>query len=219
MPCFLATTEPPRKSERARNRRAKALGWRGRVAYLAADKLWLRLRGKSESQRLPLPARATVETLDLGARAAVFTWTTEDIGFGTGQGWVLQIDPLRGGTKRMVEGYISGACGFVRPLTPTAAGTGAFWIASGATCDVTKTIFAEADRRYAHPRSAAVPGRIILGATRDATATYYLTTSAQAFQDVPDLTSCQITSCTLVRARTLPWRDRTPRRPFGPHPG
>jgi hypothetical protein len=193
--------------------------WRGRLAYVAGGKLWVRLRGKDESRRLPLPAGATVEALDVGSRAAVFTWATDDVGFGIGEGWVLQIDPLRGGTKRMVEGYISGACGFVRPLTPTAAGIGAFWVASGATCDVTRTIFAEADIHYTHPRSAAAPRQLILGATRDTTATYYLSAAPHAVGDVPDPTSCEHATCTIVRARTLRWRDRTPGRPFGPHPG
>jgi hypothetical protein len=119
----------------------------------------------------------------------------------------------------MVEGYISGACGFVRPLTPTAAGVGAFWVASGATCDVTKTIFAEADIHYAHPRSATIPGRLIVGATRDATATYYLSAAPNTVGDVPDRTSCEVTTCAIVRVKALRWRDRTPRRPFGPHPG
>jgi hypothetical protein len=194
--------------------------WRGRLAYVANGKLWVRFRGKDESRRLPLPAHAAVEALDLGPRAAVFTWTTDDVGFGIGEGWVLQVDPLRGGTKRMVEGYISGACGFVRPMTPTAAGVGAFWVASGATCDVTKTIFAEADLHYLHPRSATVPGRhLILGATRDATATYYLSARPHAVGDVPDPDSCEGTPCAIVRVKALPWRDRTPGRPFGPHPG
>jgi hypothetical protein len=193
--------------------------WRGRLAYVAGGKLWVRLRGRDESRRLPLPKGATVETLDLGSRAAVFTWSTEDVGFGIGEGWVLQIDPLRGGTKRMVEGYISGACGFVRPLTPTAAGLGAFWIATGATCDVTKTIFAEADLRYAHPRSATAPGHLILGATRDATSIYYLSAAPHAVRDLPDPASCEGTPCTIVRARAVRWRDRTPGRQFGPHPG
>jgi hypothetical protein len=89
--------------------------WRGRLAYVARGKLWVRFRGKDESRRLPLPAHAAVEALDLGSRAAVVTWTTQDVGFGIGEGWVLQINPLRGDTKRMVESYISGACGFVRP--------------------------------------------------------------------------------------------------------
>ena len=119
----------------------------------------------------------------------------------------------------MVEGYISGACGFVRPLTPTAAGVGAFWVASGATCDVTKTIFAEADLHYAHPRSATAPGRLILGATRDATSIYYLGAAPNAVGDVPDPTSCELTTCTIFRVKALRWRDRTPGRPFGPHPG
>ena len=193
--------------------------WRGRLAYVASGKLWIRFRGKDESRRLPLALGAAVEALDLGPRAAVFTWDTEDVGTGIGEGWVLQIDPLRGGMKRMVDGYISGACGFVRPLTPTAAGVGAFWVASGATCDVTKTIFAEADLHYAHPRSATVLGRLILGATRDATATYYLSAAPHAIGDVPDPDSCERTSCVIVRANVLRWRDRTPGRPFGPHPG
>jgi hypothetical protein len=194
--------------------------WRGRLAYVAGGKLWLRFRGKDESRRLPLPAGAAVEALDLGPRAAVFTWTTDDIGTGIGEGWVLQIDPLRGGTKRMVEGYISGACGFVRPLSPTAAGVGAMWVASGATCDVTKTIFAEADLHYAHPRSATTPGHLIIGATRDATATYYLSAAPHAVGDVPELDSCERTpSCAIVRVKSPRWRDRTPGRPFGPHPG
>jgi hypothetical protein len=193
--------------------------WRGRLAYVAGGKLWVRLRGKDESRRLPLPARAAVEALDLGRRAAVFTWGTDDVGTGIGEGWGLQIDPLHGGTKRMVKGYISGACGFVRPLTPTAAGVGAFWVASGATCDVTKTIFAEADLHYAHPRSATAPGHMILGATRDATSTYYLGAGPHAFGDVPDPDSCELTPCVIVRVKDLRWRDRTPGRPFGPHPG
>ena len=179
---------------------------------------WVRLRGKDEPRRLPLPARATVEALDLGSRAAVFTWTTEDISVGIGEGWVLQIDPLRGGTKRMVEGYISGACGFVRPLTPTAA-IGAFWVASGAKCDVTETIFAEADLHFARPRGAVAPRQLILGATRDATSTYYLSAAPDPTGGVPDPTSCELTGCSIVRIRALPWRDRTPSRPFGPHPG
>ena len=119
----------------------------------------------------------------------------------------------------MVDGYISGACGFVRPLTPTAAGVGAFWVASGATCDVTKTIFAEADLHYAHPRSATAAGHLILGATRDTTSTYYLSAAPHAVRDVPEPTSCEDTTCTIVRVKALRWRARTPGRPFGPHPG
>jgi hypothetical protein len=193
--------------------------WRGRLAYVAGGELWVRFRGKDESRRLPLPSHAAVEALDLGPRAAVFTWATDDVGTGIGEGWVLQVDPLRGGTKRMVKGYISGACGFVRPMTPTAAGVGAFWVASGATCDVTKTIFAEADLHFAHPRSATAAGRLILGATRDASSTYYLSAAPHAVGDVPDPTSCEGTTCSIVRVTALRWRDRTPGRPFGPHPG
>jgi hypothetical protein len=107
----------------------------------------------------------------------------------------------------------------VRVRAPAAVGVGAFWVASGATCDVTKTIFAEADVRYAHPRSATAPGHLILGATRDATATYYLSAAPHAVADVPDPTSCEGTTCVIVRVKALRWRDRTPGRHFGPHPG
>ncbi|HWK28775.1 MAG TPA: hypothetical protein VNS09_19600 [Solirubrobacter sp.] len=191
--------------------------WRGRLAYVAGGKLWL--RDKQTLRRLPLPTHAAVETLDLGPRAAAFTWATKDVGVGIGPGWVLQVDPLRGGSEEMVRGYISGACGFVRPLTPTAAGVGAFWVQSGATCDVTQAIFAEADVHYAHPRSATVAGQLIVGATRDATATYYLSAAPRSIDGPPNRTSCEHTACSLIRVKTLPWRPRTPGHRFGPHPG
>jgi hypothetical protein len=104
-------------------------------------------------------------------------------------------------------------------LTPTAAGVGAFWVASGATCDVTKSIFAESDLDYAHPRSATAPGHLIVGATRDDTSTYYLSAAPHAVQDVPEPTACEDTSCVIVRVSAPHWRDRTPGRHFGPHPG
>ena len=91
--------------------------------------LWVRLRGKDESRRLPLPAGAAVEACHR-RRAAVFTWTT-DVGTGIGEGWVLQVDPLRGGTKPWSRATSAERVGSGRPLTPTAAGAGAFWVASG----------------------------------------------------------------------------------------
>jgi hypothetical protein len=186
--------------------------WRGRLAYVRGRELHIDGRTRA------LPRAATqVEALDLGPRAAVFTWATERA-TGIGEGWTLQLTPLDGSpAKRMVEGYISGACGFVRPYAPTALGVGAFWIASGATCDTTKTIFAAADLHYAHPRSATDPNHLILGAARDATATYWLRGPRTA-GDVPYQTLCQRVRCTLMREPALRWRARTPGRPFGPHP-
>jgi hypothetical protein len=51
------------------------------------------------------------------------------------------------------------------------------------------------------------------------TSTYYLSAAPHAVGDVPDPTSCERTTCAIVRVKALRWRDRTPGRPFGPHPG
>jgi hypothetical protein len=160
-------------------------------------------------------------SLDLGARAAAFVWRSETSDLGEPE-WILQVDPLDGSrAKLLVAGYVSGACGFVRPLDPTAHGRGAFWIATGASCDTTATVFAESDLALQRPRSARDEGHLILGATRDATATYWLRAGSKATVEVPYETSCEGPSadCTITRAASPDWRTLEPGRPIGPHPG
>jgi hypothetical protein len=190
--------------------------WRGRIAYVHGRDVLVRLRGKTRPRRMARAARVT--SLDLGSRAVVFTadHATRDLGETE---WTLQVAPLDGERpKTMVSGYVSGACGFVRPIDPTAHGKGVFWVATGASCDTTRTIFAEADLHYRHPRSAGDSEHLILGATRDATATYWLRASAKTRVEVPYPTACEDVRCTIVRLAQPRWRARTPGRPFGPHP-
>jgi len=118
----------------------------------------------------------------------------------------------------MVAGYGSGACGFVKPLAPTAAGVGVFWLAAGASCDVTRTILAEADLHYLHPRSAVVGRRLIIDATRDTTATYWLQSPSATKPEAPYATACDHIACTITRGHPH-WHAETPKRHFGPHPG
>ena len=71
---------------------------------------------------------------------------------------------------------------------------------------------------YRRPRSASAGKRLILGATRDATAIYWLRAGLDTGVEVPYTTVCEDVSCSIMRLARPRWRARTPGRPFGPHP-
>jgi len=63
--------------------------------------------------------RGDVQQLDLGASGVAFVWNVQTPGvIGTGTGWELRVDKLRGGRS---TNYVGGACGADLPVTPTMA--------------------------------------------------------------------------------------------------
>jgi hypothetical protein len=208
-------------TERRSRDGSRASEWRGRLAYASridgrsAVRLRILFRGKTTARTLPLPKTcaacpAWVESLDLGPRAVAFVWRNQGSGLGTDGEWNLQLDPLDGSrVHHLADGYVSGACGYVRPLLPTAVGVGAFWTAAGSSCQNTVTDFAEVDARSGRRRIARDSGHLIFGATRDDSATYWLRGDHVPDEDMVDMTTCEArgTDCVIVRASSLHWRS------------
>jgi hypothetical protein len=163
-----------------------------------------------------------VESLDLGPRAAAFVWRQSGGDtFGISDEWFLEVDPLDGSARHeLSDGFIDGACGFVYPFAPTAAGVGAFWVASGSTCETTETVFGEVNPATKRRREARERSGLIFGAARDGTTTYWLRASNKVNDRFPSTQACVgvRADCKIVRSTSLPWRTLRRGQRLGPYP-
>ena len=166
---------------------------------------------------------STVSNLDLGARAVALRWTQVggDV-TGIGDQNTLQVNPRSGAKAQIVSvGYVSGACGYVDPESPTADGLGAFYIAAGSRCSANATSFALVDASRSLREAAASPtGTLIESLTRDATGITWLraTCLTSARDDYGNCPADQIHRD--IVHEQLPTLTPVPHgKPVGPHSG
>jgi hypothetical protein len=166
---------------------------------------------------------SAVSDLDLGARAVALRWTqTGGDVVGVGDQNTLQVDPRSGAKAKILSvGYVSGACGYVDPESPTADGLGAFYIAAGSRCSANTTSFALVDPSRSLRSAAAPPaGTLIESLTRDATGiTWLRATCLTAARD--DYGNCPADQVHRdIVHEPLPALAPIPRgKSVGPHPG
>lgn len=86
-------------------------------------------------------SRATVQQLDLGARAVAFVWDVRAPAvIGAGDGWELRADRLSDGASRVFgSGYQSGACGARYPVSPNVVGSLVWFDEIHFNCDTPHT--------------------------------------------------------------------------------
>lgn len=234
-PATVAGTDVPGTSATTPSR------WRGRLAFARhADGTPLStvvlLRG-GRAKRLRGPAvlcnvdcddrdiATTLESLDLGERAAAFVWR-QDGGdtFGISSNWFLAVDSLDGKRQEILSaGFVDGACGYVYPFAPSVIGTGAFWIASGSPCDKTETVFAQDDPRSGRRREARAASGLIFDAARDGRTVFWLRASKRrADQQLGFSPPCaeprRQQPCAIVRSTGLRWRTVPKGKNLGPYP-
>ncbi len=153
----------------------------------------------------------TIESLDLGARAAAFVSRQEGADtIGIASEWMLRVDPLSGPAKpaTLSDGFIDGACGYIYPYTPTVLGVGAFWVAAGSPCSDTQTAFAATDVPSGRRGAGAAPGGgLIFGATRDGSSTYWLRATGRGVgESDPGPLACARVRCRITRTSDLSLR-------------
>ncbi|MBJ7521475.1 MAG: hypothetical protein JHC84_17380 [Solirubrobacteraceae bacterium] len=122
------------------------------------------------------PPQSAVEALDLGTTSVAFLWRLTQPGYGAGPGTELRTSALRGGDGRQftnAQGYVSGACGFRQPLSPTvgAGGRVSFLLAQSPCEEVQTTLASQAAARLAGIRPAGV---LAYGAAWDGSTVYWL---------------------------------------------
>ncbi len=143
----------------------------------------LRLRGgtapKCPYRSCRVAPRTGVDALDLGPRSAAFLWRVTQPPYGAGDGIELRSSSVRaggpGGQVDRAQGYVSGACGFRQPLSPSAGADGgvAFLLAQS-PCEVLQTTLARR-RRGSDVLSGARPaGALAYGAAYDDARVFWL---------------------------------------------
>lgn len=196
-----------------RSQNARVLLWR------TTGRAPIRLRGGSPP-RCPyktckVAPRTSVDALDLGPRSVAFLWRSTEPDDGIGAGFELRSSSLRaGGSGRRVfsaGGYISGACGFRQPLSPSAGGGGgvAFLLAQS-PCDVLQTSL-QLQRAGAPEVVGARPAEgLAYGAAFTAGKVYWLRGSVPPSPDPaaappkPSPVPCTDAQCRLVVSDALP---------------
>jgi hypothetical protein len=143
----------------------------------------VRLRGGSPPKcpynACTVAPRTGVDALDLGPRSVAFTWRLTVPPYGAGPGLELRVSSLRpGGAGRQVsaaQGYLSGACGFRQPMSPTAgAGGGAAFLLAQSPCDELQTSLAVQRAGERGLRGARPAGVLAYGAAYDGSRVYWL---------------------------------------------
>ena len=111
----------------------------------------VRLRGgtppKCPFSSCPVTPRSGVDALDLGPRSVAFLWRLSQAPYGAGPGVELRSSSLHPGEAgrqiSSAQGYLSGACGFRQPLSPSAgAGGGIAFLLAQSPCEGVQTTLA-----------------------------------------------------------------------------
>lgn len=176
----------------------------------------IRLRGGSPPDcpyaRCPVAPRSGVDALDLGARSVAFVWRLTLPPLGVGPGLELRTSSLRpsGVGRRVVAGYLSGACGFRQPTSPSAGGAGgATFLLAQSPCEELQTTLAAYRSGSASVLGARPAGALAYGAAFDQAGVYWLRGNAteDSFDQIaraPVPCARPRAGCRLVLSATLP---------------
>jgi len=160
--------------------------------------------------------RTSVDALDLGPRSVAFLWRLSDPPYGAGQGVELRSSSLRpGGPGRQVssaQGYVSGACGFRQPLSPSAGGGGGVsFLLAQSPCEELQTSLARQRVGVKSILGTRPAGALVYGAAFEASRVFWLRgappvpdASEGSDDDIPVPCATTGTACRLVVSRSLP---------------
>lgn len=177
-----------------------------------------RLRGgtapKCPYRSCRVAPRTGVDALDLGPRSVAFLWRLTEPPYGAGDGVELRSSSLRaGGAGRQVgsaQGYVSGACGFRQPLSPSAgAGGGVAFLLAQSPCEVLQTTLAVQRLGSGVVAGARPAGALAYGAAFDDAQVFWLRGAPPRSADgsesdgVPVPCANAATKCRLVVSRPL----------------
>jgi hypothetical protein len=172
----------------------------------------------------PVPPRSGVDALDLGPRSVAFLWRLSQAQYGSAPAVELRTSSLRpAGIGRQIpfaKGYVSGACGFRQPLSPTAgAGGGIAFLLVQSPCEGLQTTLAAQRAGSTVVLGARPAGSLVLGAAFDDARVFWLRGAAPLRSDElgggdravipcarPDA------GCRLVVSNALPLRVASGRR-------
>ncbi len=160
--------------------------------------------------------RTSVDALDLGPRSVAFLWRLTDPPYGAGQGVELRTSSLRpSGPARQIssaQGYVSGACGFRQPLSPSAGGGGAVsFLLAQSPCDELQTSLVREHSGTTSFRRTRPAGALAYGAAFDGSRVFWLRGAPPApdapegsGDDIPVPCATTATACRLVVSSSLP---------------
>lgn len=187
-----------------------------------------RLRGgtppKCPYTSCPVAPRSGVDALDLGLRSVAFLWRLSQPPYGAGPGVELRTSSLHPpGAGRQIasaQGYLSGACGFRQPLSPTAgAGGGVAFLLAQSPCEGVQTTLAVQRAGSTDVLGARPAGGLALGAAFDDTRVFWLRGAAPlrgedlGAGERPVIPCARPGArCRLVVSRALPLRVASGRR-------
>jgi hypothetical protein len=190
----------------------------------------VRLRGgtapKCPFRTCSTPPRSSVDVLDLGPRSVAFLWRLSQPPYGVGPGVELRTSSLRpGGAGHQIpsaQGYLSGACGFRQPLSPTAgSGGGVAFLLVQSPCEGIQTTLAVQRAGSPLVLGARPAGSLAFGAAFDADRVFWLRGAAPLrTEDLERGAGAQPAipcarpgaACRLVVSRTLPLKVASGRR-------
>jgi hypothetical protein len=168
--------------------------------------------------------RSSVDALDLGRRSVAFLWRLSQPPYGAGPGVELRTSSLnRGGAARQIspaQGYLSGACGFRQPLSPSAgAGGGIAFLLAQSPCEGVQTTLAVQRVGSTVVLGARPAGSLALGAAFDDARVFWLRGAALLRSEDLSAGTQPVIPCTrpgagcrLVVSRTLPLSVASGRR-------
>jgi hypothetical protein len=206
----------------ARGGNVRILLWRD------TTKAPVRLRGgtapKCPFTSCSVAPRSGVDALDLGPRSVAFLWRLSQPPIGVGPAIELRSSSLRaGGAGRQIpsaEGYLSGACGFRQPLSPSAgAGGGIAFLLAQSPCEGVQTTLAVQRAGSTIVLGARPAGSLALGAAFDDARVFWLRGAAPLRGEdlgagsVPAIPCARPgAGCRLVVSRALPLSVASGRR-------
>lgn len=179
----------------------------------------VRLRGgtapKCPYRSCRIAPRTGVDALDLGPRSVAFVWRVTEPPYGAGPGLELRtssLSPGRAGRQvASAQGYLSGACGFRQPLSPSADGGGVAFLLAQSSCEGLQTTLAQQRSGSKVVRGARPAGALAFGAAFDAPRVFWLrgvppraNASGDSSDQSPPPCASAGTRCRLVVSRSLP---------------
>jgi len=183
----------------------------------------VRLRGgsppKCPYRSCRVTPRTGVDALDMGPRSVAFLWRLSNPPYGAGQGVELRTSSLRArGSGQQIsraQGYVSGACGFRQPLSPSAgSGGGVSFLLAQSPCDKLETTLARQRFGATSALRTRPAGALVYGAAFEASQVFWLRgapqpdDAAEGSDDAPPVPcATPDTTCRLVVSSSLPPSD------------
>lgn len=193
------------------------------LRWLRTTQTPVRLRGGSPPE-CPYKScrkspRTGVDALDQGPRSVAFLWRLSDPPYGAGSGVELRTSSLRprgpGGQISRAQGYVSGACGFRQPLSPSAgSGGGVSFLLAQSPCEELQTSLARQRAGAKSILGTRPAGALVYGAAFEASRVFWLRgapqppDAAEGSDDAPPVPCATPgTTCRLVVSSSLPPSD------------